>query len=164
MMKIKEITLRDRIILPAASGVLGTLVMYCVGIPLYFLNVSKAIYLSYVAELFITRQLTQTIPGFIFGFLTGIIAGSILALGFKLVVEWTGSDWIWIKAVGYGAFIWLVWVGIARNLMNITPYLHKDIASNAVLLGQSIIFTLATTYFMIKLSGGKQYIEKGEDK
>ena len=118
--------------------------------------------MSYSVELFISRKLAQTTPGFILGFLTGIIVGSILALGFKLIMEWTGSDWIWFKSAGYAAFIWFFWLGVARNLLNITPYLFKDIRMNALLLMQSVIYSLATTYFMIKLGGGRQLIEKGE--
>lgn len=162
-MNFNRILLRDRILLSAVSGALGTLVMYLVGIPLYFLKISQMIYLTYSVELFITHELAQTTPGLILGFLTGIIAGSILALGFKLIIEWTGSDWIWFKSIGYAAFIWFIWVGVARNLMDLTPYLFEDIRTNAILLTQSIIYSLGTTYFMIKLSGGKQFIEKGEN-
>lgn len=161
-MSFNRMLLRDKILLSAVSGALGTLVMYSVGLPLYFLNLAKIIYLSYSVELFITHKLAQTTPGFILGFLTGIITGSILAFGFKIIIEWTGSDWIWFKSIGYAVFIWFIWVGVARNLMDLTPYLFKDIRTNALLLTQSVIYSLATTYFMIKLSGGRHFIEKGE--
>lgn len=161
-MSLKKPLLRDRIVLSAVSGTLGTLVMYAVGLPLYFLKVTRIIYLSYSVELFINHKLAQTTSGFILGFLTGIIAGSVLALGLKLIFEWSGTDWIWLKTIGYAAFIWLLWVGVARNLMDLTPYLFKDIRTNAILLMQSIIYCLATTYFMIKLSAGRHSLQKGE--
>jgi len=82
----------------------------------------------------------------------------------KLIIEWTGSDWIWFKSISYAVFIWFLWVGLPRNLMDLTPYLFKDIRTNIILLMQSIIYSLATTYFMIKLSGGRQIIEKGENE
>jgi len=154
--------LKDRIALSAVSGLLGTLVMYAIGIPLYLLKITETIYLSYNVELFITHKLAKTMPGFIFGFFSGLIVGSALALGLKLLFEWTGTDWIWLKAVGYGAVMWYFWVGVARNFLDLTPYLFFDIRTNVVLLLQSIVYSLATTYFMIKLRGDKNLLSQRE--
>lgn len=153
---------RDRVALSFISGILGTIVMYCVGIPLYFLKLSSLIYLLYDIELFVTPSISRTIPGFLSGALVGLIVGGGLALGFKLIVEWTGSDWIWLKSAAYAFAIWFFWVGIARNLMDITPYLYKDLRTNMILLIQSFIFQFATTYFMINLAGGQSWIERPE--
>lgn len=85
-MNFNRLLFRDRILLSAVSGALGTLVMYLVGLPLYFLNIAKIIYLSYSVELFISHKLAQTTPGFILGFLTGIITGSIReCAGFRVI-------------------------------------------------------------------------------
>lgn len=155
--------IRDKVALPFVSGILGTLVMYAIGIPLYFMKASKIIYLLYDIELFITPQLSRTVPGFILGFVTGLVVGGGLAFGFKLILEWTGSDWIWLKTIAYSGLMWFFWVGVARNFLKITPYLFTDIKSNVILLVQSLIFSLATTFFMIKFAGGKEYLAERED-
>lgn len=154
--------IRDKVALSFISGILGTLVMYSVGIPLYFLKVSKLIYLIYVFELFVTPQLARTVPGFLAGFVTGLLVGAGLALGFKLIVEWTGYDWIWLKAAGYGGLIWFAWVGIMRNFLDLTPYLANDIRTNMILLLQSELYIFASTWFMMKLAGGKEAIQFGD--
>lgn len=151
--------IRDKVALSFISGILGTLVMYSVGIPLYFLKVAKVIYLIYTFEVFVTPELARTVPGFLAGFVTGLLVGAVLALGFKLIIEWTGYDWIWLKAVGYGGLMWFVWVGIMRNLLDVTPYLVTDIRTNIILLLQSEIYIFATTWFMIKLAGGKEAVQ-----
>lgn len=155
--------IRDKVALPFISGVLGTLVMYAIGIPLYFLKATKLIYLFYDVELFITPQLARSVPGFILGFVTGLVVGGGLAFGFKLIIEWTGSDWIWLKSLAFGAIMWFFWVGVARNFLKITPYLFTDIKTNVILLTQSLIFSVATTYFMVKLAGDKKQLENNED-
>lgn len=156
--------LRDKIALSFVSGVLGTLIMYAVGMPLYLLKLSKLIYLIYDIELFVTPQLARTTPGIIAGMLTGLIVGGGLAFIFKLLIEWTGSDWIWLKSLAFAGLMWFFWVGVARNFMKITPYLFHDLRTNMMLLSQSIIFQLATTYFLIKLAGGREGVEKVEGK
>ncbi len=158
-----NIPIKDKVALSFMSGVLGTLVMYAIGIPLYFLKVSKLIYLIYDVELFVTPHLARTVPGFILGFATGLVVGGGLAFGFKLLIEWTGSDWIWLKSLAYGAIIWFFWVGVVRNFLDITPYLFSDIKTNVILLIQSLIFSFSTTYFMIKLAGSKKQLEIKED-
>lgn len=154
--------IRDKLALSLISGTLGTLVMYSVGIPLYFLKVSKVIYLVYVFELFVTPELARTVSGFLAGSVTGLLVGGGLALGFKLVIEWTGYDWIWLKAAGYGGFIWFAWVGILRNFLNLTQYLETDIRTNIMLLLQSELYIFATVWFMIKLAGGKEAVQFGD--
>jgi len=57
MMKFNTCIIRDKIVLSAISGALGTLVMYSIGIPLYFFKIANIIYLSYSVELFITHRL-----------------------------------------------------------------------------------------------------------
>lgn len=83
------------------------------------------IYLIYDIELFVTPEISRSLPGFLAGMLTGLIVGGGLAFIFKLVIEWTGSDWIWLKAFAFAGLMWFFWVGVARNVMNITPYLFK---------------------------------------
>ncbi|MDW7674027.1 MAG: hypothetical protein SCK28_05765 [Bacillota bacterium] len=157
-----KLPIRDKIALSVFSGFLGTLVMYLVGIPLYFLNISKLIYLIYAIELFVTPEIARTTAGQISGGLVGLLVGGGLAFGFKLIIEWTGFDWIWIKALGYGAMIWFFWVGITRNFLNVTMYIFDDLATNMILLGQSELYIIATTYFMIKLAGSKEALQFGD--
>lgn len=154
--------IRDKAALAFFSGILGTLTMYSVGIPLYFFKVSKLIYLIYAFELFVTPQVARTTPGFIAGFITGLIVGGGLAFGYKLFLEWTGYDWIWLKAAGYGGIMWFLWVGVTRNFLDITPYIFKDVRSNMILLLQSEIYMIATTWFMIKLAGSREAIQFGD--
>lgn len=88
----------DKAAVSIFSGMLGALVVYLVAIPSYFLKVTKVIYLFFDIELFVQPDLARTIPGFLAGFLVGLIVGGGLSFGFKLFIEWTGSDWIWLKS------------------------------------------------------------------
>ncbi len=165
MLLIKR-PIKDKIALPFISGILGTLVMYLVGIPLYLLKVSKLIYLIYVFELFVTPEIARTVPGFIAGFFTGLLVGAGLAFGYKFFIEWTGHDWFWLKTLSYGGIMWFAWVGILRNFLELTPYLKTDIKTNLILLLQSEVYIVATAWFMTKLAGSKEAIQSGdkEDK
>jgi hypothetical protein len=154
-----KIRLRDKMLLSFLSGILGTLVMYTIGLPMFFLGLTRSIYLLYSIELFVTPQIARTTLGFIAGFITGLIVGGTLALGFKLIMEWTGSDGIWYKALGYGAASWFVSVGLLRNFLNVAMYLRGDLQTNLFLLNQSLIYSVATAYFMIKLAGGREHLE-----
>ncbi len=152
--------IKDKILVSFVSGILGTLVMYAIGIPMYFLGISRLIYLIYVIEFFVSPQIARSTPGFVAGFINGLIVGGALALGFKLLIEWTGSDGIWYKSLGYGAVMWFFWVGIARHLLNVAVYLTEDLQTNIILLLQSLVYSVATAYFMIKLAGGPKNLEK----
>lgn len=154
--------LRDKLALSLVAGVLGTLVMYTVGLPLFLLDIAKSIYLVYVIEIFVTPGIARTTLGMISGMLVGLIVGGTLAFVFKLILEWIGTDWLWLKAVVYGALMWFIWVGIMRNFLEISQYLQRDLTTNMILLLQSTIYILATTYFMTKLSGGREFLGKGE--
>lgn len=154
--------IRDKMALSFLSGIFGTLVMYCVGVPLYILKFSKSIYLVYAFELFVTPEVARTTTGYIAGAMTGFLVGAALALGFKLVIEWTGYDWFWLKTAGYGAIMWLLWVGVVRSVLNISKYLFTDVKTNLILLMQSEIYIIATAYFMIKLAGSKEAIQLGD--
>ncbi|MFZ5943995.1 MAG: hypothetical protein ACOYVD_07775 [Bacillota bacterium] len=145
--------IRDKVAISVISGTLGTLVMYLFGMPLYFLKVSKIIYLMYSIELFVKPEIARTTFGFIAGMITGLIVGSVLAFGFKLLLEWTGWDWYWLKSFGYGTVMWFLWVGIARNFLDVTNYLDKYLLTNMILLSQSIIYSVSTAYFMQRLWG-----------
>ncbi|MDQ7794555.1 MAG: hypothetical protein RDU89_09110 [bacterium] len=153
--------LRDKIVLSLIAGVLGTLVMYSVGIPLFLLNVAKAIYLIFTIEMFVTPDIARTLPGLLTGAVTGMIVGGTLALPLKLIIEWTGAGWLWVKALAYAAVAWFAAVGILRQLLNVSPYLSTDLRTTLILLLQSVIWVLATTFFFLKLGGGRSLLEKG---
>ncbi len=150
----------DSIVLAIISGVAGTLVMYAVGLPLYLLKATKVIYLLYTVEFFVTPEIARTTGGLVAGFVTGLMAGAALAVGFKLLIEWKGAELLWVKAITYAALMWFVWVGLARYLLDITPYLSQDLRSNMLLLLLSLIYQIATTYFMVKLAGGREALER----
>jgi len=153
----KHIT--DKVALSILSGMLGALTVYLVAIPSYFLKITRIIYLLYDVELFVKPDLARTIPGFLAGFLIGLIVGGGLSFGFKLLLEWTGSDWIWLKSAAYGAIMWFFWVGAVRHFLYVSLYLESDLKSNMFLLLETQIFMLANTYFMIKLAGDKKVLE-----
>jgi len=123
-------------------------------------NLCNSSDLIYSIELFVTPEIARSTPGFIAGFITGLIVGGALALGFKLLIEWTGSDGIWYKALGYGAVMWFLWVGLGRNFLNVAMYLSGDLQTNLVLLNQSLLYSVATAYFMIKIAGGRENLER----
>lgn len=154
-----RLPLRDKIILSAVAGVLGTLVMYSVGLPLFLLGVAESIYLVYSFELFVTPEIARTTAGMFSGLLTGLIVGGALAVPYKLLLEWTGTDYLWLKAIAYGALNWFLWVGVARNVMDVSPYLSTTLPTNMILLLQSTIWILATTFFLLKLGGGRDGLE-----
>jgi len=47
--------------------------------------------------------------------------------------------------------------------LDITPYLFTDVKTNMLLLLQSEVYSLATTFFMIKLAGSKEAIQLVDD-
>jgi hypothetical protein len=158
-----RLPLRDTIALSTVSGALGTLIMYCLGFPLYITGVSKSIYMVYSIELFVKPNIAKTVPGIISGALVGILVGMVLAVGLKLLYELVGTDWLWVKAIAYGSTLWFFWVGLTRNLLDISSYLNQSLVSNFILLMQSILWSVATTYFMLRLGGGARLLEKRDE-
>jgi hypothetical protein len=52
-------------------------------------------------------EIARTVPDFISGAFTGLLAGGVLASGLNLVIEWSNSDPLWLKSFAYGALIGL---------------------------------------------------------
>lgn len=152
MSKWVKTPVNDTVALAFFSGIPGTLIMYCLGIPLYFLKVANWIYLLYSIELFVTNDIARSTYGFLSGVITGLIAGGALSFGFVLLIRWTGSNWYWLKVVSYGFVIWFLWVGVARNFLGVNEELRKDLTSNLVMLSQSILYSISTAYIMTKIS------------
>lgn len=83
---------------------------------------------------------------------TTFIAGALVGIFIVLIFKYFGSDYPYLKGIGFSVFLWVVHVAFIPNLVSPNPrqYLHRTEMEAIVDLIAHIAYGFIVTMYLIK--------------
>lgn len=142
---------QDPIIFGGIAGIIGTIAKEILDFIFVAIGFSKYSYWNIAASLFILPKDVNRSGGWILGALTDIIASAVFGVILLYVIKFTGRKYLYIKGIGFGWFIWVLFFGVVINLhvVRITP---TDIGTSLSSFFEHLIFGLTTAWGIHKFA------------
>lgn len=106
------------------AGLLGSLGDDAVHITAYFL-VGTSTTGHYISQLIFPFK-EVTLFRWAFGDATHWFAGALMGIAVALIFKYFGSDYAYLKGIGFGITMWIVHVIVIPNLVQPRPYLFRS--------------------------------------
>ncbi|MDD2498583.1 MAG: hypothetical protein PHT78_05685 [Desulfitobacteriaceae bacterium] len=132
------------------AGILGIMVDIIVH-GLAFLTLGTTMTGHYIHQLIFPFS---KITGLTFGIseIAHFIAGALIGIFIVLIFKYFGSDYPYLKGIGFSVFLWVVHVAFIPNLVSPNPrqYLHRTEMEAIVDLIAHIAYGFIVTMYLIK--------------
>lgn len=103
--------LKDKIMLGSIIGILANTVKLTANYILYSLDWTNMVFWQLVAARFLNKNDLSKPMAFVIGGTADIVVSAVLGVSFVLFIYIFGREFLAIKGIGYGLFIWAVLFG-----------------------------------------------------
>lgn len=103
---------KDKLVTGIIVGLLADAVKLTVNYISFRLGFAKVVFWQMIAALFLERRDVFTPLGLIIGGVADIVITSLLGIIFIYTISYIGSENLWIKGIGFGMVVWVVFFGI----------------------------------------------------
>ncbi len=140
---------QDPIIFGGMAGIVGTVAKEAADFVSVTVGFSKHLYWHVAASIFVQPEEVTKVGGWILGALADMITGAIFGVILLYFIKLAKKDYLYLKGLGFGWFIWLSLFGFVINLhvVRITP---TDLGSSLSAFIEHSIFGLTAAWFIGK--------------
>lgn len=140
---------QDPIIFGGMAGIAGTIAKEVLDFLSVAVGFSKHTYWHVAASIFVLPKDVTKVGGLVIGALADMVTGAFFGVLLLYLIKFTKKDYLYLKGLGFGWFIWLVSFGLVVNLhvVRITPI---DIGSSLSAFIEHSVFGLTTAWFIGK--------------
>lgn len=130
------------------AGLMGSLGDDIVHISAYFL-LGTSTTAHYISQLiFPFKEVTPL--RWAFGDATHWFAGALMGIAVAFIFKYFGSDYAYIKGIGFGIAMWIVHVIVIPNLVQPRPYLFRSEMEAFVDFAAHLAYGVLTTLFLLR--------------
>lgn len=140
---------QDPIIYGGIAGIIGTIAKELVDFISVAVGFSKHTYWHVAASIFVEPKEVTKVGALVVGALADLITGAFFGILLLFFVRYTKKDYLYLKGLGFGWFIWLFLFGIAINL-EIVHIIPMGIGTSLSAFIEHSIFGLTTVWFIGK--------------
>ncbi len=133
---------KDKIVLGILVGLLSDAVKLTFNFLSFKLNFTPVVFWQLVAATALEKKDIFTAGGILIGAVVDIIATSLVGVIFVYIIYITGKENLWIKGIGFGMFIWIIFFVIVKG----------QLIQNKITSEPSGIFVTIIAHFLFGLS------------
>ncbi|HHX94287.1 MAG TPA: hypothetical protein GX691_00475 [Clostridia bacterium] len=138
--------LKDRVVTGALIGILADIVKLAVNYLAFLLNYTQVVFWQLAATRFLDRGDLFSPVAFVVGGVADLTVTAALGIVFLLLIEYTGTDYLWIKGAGFGLAVWVVLFGTLLG-QSVQAKLPQSSSGILVTLVAHIIFGIGLAFF-----------------
>ena len=144
--------IKDKIIIGLLIGLLADAVKLTFNFLSFKLNFTPVVFWQLVSATVLEKEDVFTPLGILIGGITDIIVTMFLGVIFIYLIYLTGKENLWIKGIGFGMLVWLIFFVVVRGLL-VQGKIPPDPSGILVTIGAHFLFGLSLAAFTILLAG-----------